>query len=145
MGPSNIGNLGAEPTIATNINNVSQVVGWSRTTGGDTHAFLWDSTGGMLDLFDGVAVGSSRALAVNDWGQVVGIYYMGSGDTGTLRGFFYDPDWGLFDIGDLHPTATTDTFAADINNQGVITGWSVNASAEIHAYIRGTGDQFPNP
>jgi probable HAF family extracellular repeat protein len=144
-GPSNIGNLGADPTIATKINHNSQVVGWSRTAGGETHAFLWDEANGMVDLFAGQTVGNSYALGINDRGQVIGIFYTGPGNTGIRRGFVHDPDWGLADLGDLHPTATTETFAADINNQGIITGWSVNESAEVHAFVRGTGDKVPEP
>ena len=44
-----LGTLGGEESWAWAINNRGQVVGWSETTDGDIHPFLWEK-GEMTDL-----------------------------------------------------------------------------------------------
>jgi len=137
--PTNIGSLGSGPTVATAVNNNEQVVGYSKTPGGVTSAFIWDQGTGMVDLFAGVGWASaSQALDVNDRGQVVGTYY--SPSLGMERGFFYDPNTGLWDIGDLDPTGDSETGAYGINERGQITGFSYNGSGSLRAFVRSTGD-----
>jgi probable HAF family extracellular repeat protein len=50
------------------INDRGQVVGGSSTASGDEHAFLWHA-GTMIDI--GPPEGSSRAIAINNRGQVL--------------------------------------------------------------------------
>jgi probable HAF family extracellular repeat protein len=55
------------------VNSTGQAVGQSSTAGVESHAFLWDSVNGMLDL--GALSGTfarSQAQGINTWGQVVG-------------------------------------------------------------------------
>jgi len=139
-----IGNLGEYPTRAYDINIDGLTVGCSTTTQDETHAFIWDEFGGMDDLFETANVGDSCALGINDRGQVVGYYFTGTGQSGLLRAFLYDPELGLWDIGDIDPDATTESFATDINNYGVITGWSI-VDGEAHAFFRGTSDHLGQP
>src|SRR5262249_15453175 len=62
--------MGSDTSSATAISNRGQVVGFSTAVDSPTHAFLY-SDGQMVDL--GTLGGlRSRALAVNDLGQVVG-------------------------------------------------------------------------
>src|SRR5438876_363682 len=60
------------PSSARGINSQTQMVGYCMRSGGQTHAFLWES-GQMQDLTDLVAAGSgweiTRANAINDRGQ----------------------------------------------------------------------------
>ena len=57
---------------AYGINNEQQIVGDAFTSAREWHAFLWDSTNGIVDL--GVLPGThdSRAYAINDNGWIVG-------------------------------------------------------------------------
>lgn len=137
--------LGGNITAPTAINNNGQVAGWATGPGGAERAFTWHPNTGPVDLFDTVPVGHSRALAINDRGQIVGTYLTGPGSNGQVRGFLHDPETGLWDIGNLHPTTSTSTTALDINEDGVITGWSVNGNDDIHAYLRPTGDRYGQP
>lgn len=134
--------LGGGGTVATDLNNGGDVVGWSETSIGETHAFSWDGTT-MTDLFAGAPVGNSYALGVNDHGQVVGMYYTGPGNTGVQRGFLYDPALTspLWDIGDLHTTSSSSTMATDINNRGIIVGSSVTSTGARHVFGVAAGDR----
>lgn len=65
-----LGTLGGNEAIASDINNAGQIVGGSETKKGDGHAFIVEA-GRMRDL--GVIAGSeSRATSINGVGQVVG-------------------------------------------------------------------------
>jgi probable HAF family extracellular repeat protein len=58
------------------INDESQVVGWSSTSTGAQHGFIWDD-GVLSDLNDLIPADSgwtlARATAINDRGQIAGI------------------------------------------------------------------------
>jgi probable HAF family extracellular repeat protein len=67
---SAIGTLGGVSSTAWAINDRGQVVGWSRTASGETHAFLYER-GRMRDL--GTLGGSySLAFGINNRGDIVG-------------------------------------------------------------------------
>jgi probable HAF family extracellular repeat protein len=67
-----LGTLGGTSSAATGLNELGQVIGWSQTASGQTHAFLWTAQRGMVDLGK-IAGGSySFASAINEKGQIVG-------------------------------------------------------------------------
>jgi probable HAF family extracellular repeat protein len=73
-----VGTLGGVSSYAADINSANTVVGWSETAAGATHAFRWSSTGGIVDLGTLPGDAASRAVAVIDGGQILGV----SGDEG---------------------------------------------------------------
>lgn len=74
-----------EGSRGTAINNDGKVVGWSLMSDGTERAFIWDEANGMQAL----ASESSRALAINDHGEVVG-RLLGDGVTIPPRSFIWD-------------------------------------------------------
>jgi probable HAF family extracellular repeat protein len=105
-----IGTLGGATTVATAINDLGQIVGWSASATG-MHAFLY-SEGIMHDL--GAFSHESYAYGINDLGQVVGVsdgkpFLYSNGVMVDLSTQFYDPEWRL-------------AAAYGINNFGQIVG-----------------------
>ncbi len=120
------------PSVAKAVNNSGQVVGSSGVAGG-SHAFLWTSGAGTIDL--GV-LGSSASIppsalgnGLNNAGMVVGA------STTTLsigRAFIWAAGSGMTDLGTLGgPTSV----ANDVNDSGVVVGSSATASGQVHAFV----------
>ncbi len=103
---TNIGNLGGKSTHALEVNDQGQVIGRSETSLGIESAFFWSRETGMLDL------GGSKAVALNEQGQVVG--------WASSYAFFWDPATDAFQrIGELDVKAQP----YDMNNRGEVVGY----------------------
>lgn len=119
------------------INERGDVVGFagdpSDDTGGLTHAFIWTKSGGMKLLND-VPGDNSTATAINEQRQVVG-YYVAS--DGTNHGFVWDAEHGMTDLNGVRQSGYADviTLANDINDFGVITGRSTDATGGRIAFV----------
>jgi probable HAF family extracellular repeat protein len=120
--------LGGYSSVANDINNAGQVVGW-RLSNGQTHGFILNPGGVVVDLG---ALGSpssvSAALSINDSGHVVG--YSGSGM--LERAFKWTPESGMVDLGTLGGTTAR---AYAISNAGHVVGSSRTATGLTHAFI----------
>ncbi len=100
-------------SVATDVNNLGQIVGQSTTAGGTLHAALWTPDGGALDLGTTYGSSTSAATSINNLGQAVG--YSGS------KAFYWDTRVGMWELS--FATASSGvTYAAAINDQGVVTG-----------------------
>jgi probable HAF family extracellular repeat protein len=100
------------------------VVGWSGTVGGESHAFLWDKTSGMIDLGTFPGYTYSRALGINNSGQVVG-------ESG-ITSFLWE-DGNMIDLGTLGGRTSS---ARAINNIGHVVGRSsFDQSYRYHAFL----------
>jgi probable HAF family extracellular repeat protein len=133
------------------VNNKGVVVGRSSVLSPGTasyyHAFGWSSETGMVDL--GTLGGdSSEALAVSDYGQVVGYSVTADGVTHAfvvrpqpcdgILSLFCDemPQPGIdFTMDDLGTLGGTYSIARSVNKSGQVAGSSAIASGFLHACI----------
>lgn len=115
----NLGTLGGTRSRATALNNLGQVVGYSEVSSYNEHAFLY-SNGTMKDLgtIGGNPQGSSRAVDINDKGQIAGNSTVGQ-DVFTVHAFLWTNST-FTDLGGLNGYPYS--YAKGINNSGVVVG-----------------------
>lgn len=128
---THLGTLGGQSSFANDINDLGQIVGYSATASGDTHAFLY-SGGSMTDL--GTLGGSlSQATRINNSGQIVGFSRIDG--LQTTRAFVYDGG-SMTELGTLGGAFGV---AYDINDSGQIVGYSSLSSGEIRGFLYSAG------
>jgi probable HAF family extracellular repeat protein len=115
-----LGTLGGRGSVATGVNDLGVVVGYSDTADNDTHAFRWER-GVMTDL------GSFMATDVNDRGQIVGGYETPAGYHAAL--------WSENRLVDLGVTVGTFSEARAINDRGWIVGNSIPDRDNAEAFL----------
>ena len=125
-----LGTLGGKQSVANDINNVGQTVGYAMTSAGKFHAFIYQA-GVMKDL-GALAGGLSEASAVNDAGVVVGYSTVLSGAERAVR-------WQNGTRKNLGTLGGRNSRATDINDDDVIVGWSNTASGDTHAFVYQSG------
>jgi len=123
-----LGTLGGTVTAAADVNAFGQVVGFSMTSDGFLHAFVWDR-GVMTDL--GTLGGeSSYATAINDAGMVVGFSQVAH--SRSSHAFIWRKSVGMKDLGTL---GGDQSYAADINNAGLVVGRAFDAEGNPHGFV----------
>ncbi len=123
---TDLGTLGGSSSMATAIDSLALVAGYSTTSGGQNHAFLYNGLG-MTDL--GTLGGpTSWANAVNDSGIVVGASL-----TSLYQQHAFVSNRGVItDLGTLGGFVS-EAFA--INNAGQVVGEAMTASYQVHAFL----------
>jgi probable HAF family extracellular repeat protein len=108
-------NLGGRSSVATDIAQGGDVVGYSTTAAGQPRAVLWRTDGSLVDL--GTLGGTiSVALAIAADGSVVGY---STTPSGRARAFRWTADGGMLDLG---TGADDDGVAFGLNRRGEIAG-----------------------
>ena len=123
---------GGDRSVASDLNDAGQIVGWSTNASGATHAVLW-ADGTITDL--GMLPGdiSSSAEDINDAGAIVGTSR--PTEPGLGHAFLWQ-DGVMTDLGTLGGSLS---FAHGINNVGQVVGESLTASGERHAFLWSNG------
>jgi len=114
------------------INEKGQIVGTSDNGADDqwSHAFLWQSTTGMLDLGTWGGSNYGAAIAINSQSQVVGWGYT---PDGWWRSFLWQSGTGMTDLGMLPNGISSMPIA--INDEGQIVGANLVATGDWHAVL----------
>jgi probable HAF family extracellular repeat protein len=121
LGTLGQGHGNAPFSTALGMNDMGQVVGWSFTPAGVSHAFLWTPGVGMTDLGTLPGDTNSFAYGVNDAGDVVGVSQAGN----NSRAFLWTPAGGMIDLNTVLPTNSGWVAlgaATGINDDGSIVG-----------------------
>ncbi|TMA39736.1 MAG: hypothetical protein E6J82_16175 [Deltaproteobacteria bacterium] len=129
---TDLGTLGGLTATGVDINQKGQIVGTSDNGADDqwSHAFLWQSTTGMVDLGPWGGSNFGTAVAINNQSQVVG---WGFTLDGWWRAFLWQSGTGMTDLGML-PNAISSSPSA-INDQGQIVGRNLIATGDWHAVL----------
>jgi probable HAF family extracellular repeat protein len=118
-----LGTLGGHQSHAVTINNRGQVIGTSTTTAARYHAFIWQN-GAMTDLGTLPGGGTTKPVAINDHGQIVG-------DSGAHA--FLWQNGSMTDLGTL--PGGEHSSARGINNRGQVIGIADTRSSEERAFL----------
>ncbi len=131
LGPSDFGTLlGGTSSCAYGINLQGNVVGFSQTSSGADHAFLYyGSTKQTKDLGALLGSTSSCAYGINDASNVVGYTHTSSGD----HAFLYRDDSNS--VTDLATLGGANSYAFAINNNDQVVGSSDLDGGGQHAFI----------
>ena len=124
----------------TGINNRGQVVGYATGSDEISHGFLRNADGSMLPIDAPAAAGfgSTQPEAINNVGQIAGMYYVG----GDGHGFIRNPNGSFVDVIPPAPpesaeegASISDFLVSGLNDHGVISGtYHVHSNLSIDPY-----------
>jgi probable HAF family extracellular repeat protein len=129
-----IDTFGGAYSMARDVNDVGQVVGWALNAAAQRRAFRWQSGAGLRDL--GTLGGSiAEANAINNRGDIVG---RSTNAAGAFRAFLWTERDGMLDLGTLGGAGAV---ADDVNDRGQVVGTAQDASGNERAFLwtRDTG------
>ena len=121
-----IGTLGGNESVAMDVNDQGDIVGWSLNGSGSKHAFSYhNGTGLMEDISPGSTV-VGEAHGINNKGQIVGSVW--ELFTVAHHAFYYNGVQSMFMLDDsTYNDCRPGSDAAAINDDGFITG-------DVHKY-----------
>jgi probable HAF family extracellular repeat protein len=122
---------GAQGTYAQDINNAHQIVGYYVDSSNRYHGFLYAN--GSYTTLDVPSATLTRALGINDVGQIVGTYDNASGHHGFL---YFNGVYTTIDDPQAGTMPGQGTYAASgIDNAGNIVGYYVDGSGNFHGFL----------
>lgn len=130
-GMRDLATLGSDILGPSGINDNGQIVG----TLSNGHAGIWDSVNGNIDLGTLGTGSTSRAIAINESGKVVGHSRINGSD--QEHAFLYD-NGQLLDLNNLLPEDNEWNdleYAYDINNENQIVGWGYDKRGSMRAFV----------
>ena len=127
---------GASSVTATAINNDGSVAGFCDGRGRITEGFF-QRNAGQVYLLRVPGATTTKALGINDKGEVVGAYQVGKGAGATTHGFTWTRQRGFITVNDPDgPGATT---ISGVNNAGELVGFYVSAAGQTHGLVATPG------
>ena len=124
--PTDVGAMGFRLSVASDVNELGEVVGWTGDNGiTDQQAFLWRN--GELLLLGTLGGEESEAYAINDLSQVVGVAEAVVGGGGFL--------WENGKMTALPTLGQSGQGARDINESSQIVGSSIDVEGRERAVI----------
>lgn len=124
-----IGSLGGARTVAYDLNNNGEVVGYSQNTNGESLPFIY-SAGVMSSLTKLSENGFSNAYSINNFGQVVGY---GQDDGGIWRSIEYVNGQAQ----QINISTSVNDRARAIDDFGRIFGYFEDAQGTVLPYVAG--------
>ena len=123
---------GGPSVTATAINNYNSIAGYFTDAKRVTHGFVifrgkWQAT---LDVPHATL---TKALGINDAGEVVGFYQLGSGTRTTTHGFLWTRQ-GRFSTVD-YPHGIGRTTISGINNAGELVGYYTDGAGHTYGLL----------
>jgi probable HAF family extracellular repeat protein len=113
---TDLGTLSGDSSLAFNINDSDQIVGWSEIATDIRHAFLWEN-GVMTDLGTLEGGVNSTASAINNSGQIIG--WSELAEDNVTHAILWE-NGVMTDLGTFGGVSSA---ASSINNSGQIVGW----------------------
>jgi hypothetical protein len=118
--------------IAAAINDRGDVAGvYTNPRNGNTDGFLL-SHGRFIDLA-APGASSTMALGVNNFGEVVGTYMVGTGSNAVMHGFTWTPQRGFRTVDDPHGVGTTTING--VNDFGQLAGFYVDGNGHTDGFL----------
>jgi hypothetical protein len=110
---------GASSVVAAAINDSGSVAGFFASPAGATEGFVLRPSG-QMSVLDFPRATMTRALGVNNSGEVVGDYQLGSGRGARTHGFTWTQGHGFTTVDG--PDGALDTTINGVNNAGELVG-----------------------
>ncbi|HEX3921647.1 MAG TPA: hypothetical protein VHY31_05140 [Streptosporangiaceae bacterium] len=118
--------------VAAAINNAGDVAGFVTSAKGVTAGFLAPPSGPATGLsFPGASL--TEALGVNDTGEVVGDYRLGSGPGASTHGFTWTRQHGFTTVDD--PAGPGNTTINGVNNVGNLVGFYTDRAGHTNGLL----------
>jgi hypothetical protein len=122
---------GASSVVAAAINNAGGVAGYFTSSNGVTSGFFTER--GRLFILNGPHATLTRALGVNDSGEVVGDYRIGTGRGAVTHGFTCTRQRGFTTVDD--PRGVAATTINGVNSAGDLVGFYVNGAGHTEGLL----------
>jgi hypothetical protein len=123
---------GASSVVAAAINNPGSVAGFFTDRAGVTEGFLL-GLAGRLSVLSVPHATTTQALGVNDSGEVVGDYQLGTGNRATVHGFTWTQRRGFRTVDG--PEGAVSTTINGINNAGDLVGYYTDAAGRTDGLL----------
>ncbi|MGO9079244.1 MAG: hypothetical protein ACLQDY_09415 [Streptosporangiaceae bacterium] len=128
-----IANLSKSVTLtATAINNFGDVAGFYSVNGGTTIGFV-KTSGGHLTKLAVPGAAMTQPFGLNDLGEVVGAYTVGSGSNAVMHGFTWRHGHGFTTVDD--PNGPGATVINGVNDRGDLVGFYTDGAGNTDGML----------